>query len=303
MTHGFPSMTAFLGLMWALERKAYQAGLEACFNAIGVVTHRHQELVTEGGFVKTFRLTRNPVDQTGKPAAIVEEGRLHMEISLVFGVVAEHWRDPETEEKEVRAIGELLNAMRVAGGTIQPPEEPGLHRYRPWTLPQTGSDASQVFRKARGRLLPGWTLVLRDDLLDRRLETMRVLDSDSNRLDAWLSLSRVNWYWSEDQSDGGGWRRDRTRGSGWIVPIPAGYAALSATCPPGSVANARDSETPFRFVESVYSVGEWIGPHRLTDARQMLWYSRTDEQTGLYLCGNDYVAYSGPTEQSPTILL
>ena len=32
----------------------------------------------------------------------------------------------------------------------------------------------------------------------------------------------------------------------------------------GSVLNARDAATPLRFVESVYSMGEWISPHRLT---------------------------------------
>lgn len=28
LTHGFPSITAFLGLMWALERKTHDAGLD-----------------------------------------------------------------------------------------------------------------------------------------------------------------------------------------------------------------------------------------------------------------------------------
>ena len=35
LTHGFPSMTAFLGLMWALERKAIRIGIALEFNAIG----------------------------------------------------------------------------------------------------------------------------------------------------------------------------------------------------------------------------------------------------------------------------
>ena len=28
LTHGFPAMTAFLGQMWALERKTHAAGLD-----------------------------------------------------------------------------------------------------------------------------------------------------------------------------------------------------------------------------------------------------------------------------------
>ena len=61
LTHGFPSITAFLGLMWALERKTRAAGLDLEFGAVGVVCHDRQEQTTEGGFVKSFRLTRNPV--------------------------------------------------------------------------------------------------------------------------------------------------------------------------------------------------------------------------------------------------
>src|SRR5690625_2548598 len=93
LTHGFPAMTAFLGLMWALERKLQKAGIDVPMNAIGVVCHDHQEQVTEGGFVKTFCLTRNPVNKAGKTAAIVEEGRIHLEVSLVIGINTESWSD------------------------------------------------------------------------------------------------------------------------------------------------------------------------------------------------------------------
>ena len=297
LTHGFPAMTAFLGLLWALERKARKADVEACFNAIGVVCHQHQELITDGGFVNAFRLTRNPVDKAGNTAAIVEEGRMHMEISLLFGITAEHWREPETEQSEIDAIAELLQSMRVAGGTIKPPDKPSLYRYRPWAIPQSGSEAAKVFKDARGRMLPGSALVLREDLLDKRFHAMQASDASATRLDAWLSLSRFNWHFQEDEDGKSEWRNDRPTGSGWIVPIPLGYGALSELQTVGSVPDARDSETPFRFVESLYSVGEWLGPHRLQDARQMLWYSHSEPETGLYRCSNDYVAHSNqPTD-------
>ena len=104
-----------------------------------------------------------------------------------------------------------------------------------------------------------------------------------------LSLARINWRWSQQDGESKGeWRNDRS-GRGWIVPIPVGYGALSELHPPGRVANARDPATPFRFVESLYSVGEWISPHRLTDARQILWYPDCDVESSLYRCCNDYV--------------
>ena len=72
--------------------------------------------------------------------------------------------------------------------------------------------------------------------------------------------------------------------------MPVGYGALSPLYPAGSVANARDAHTPFRFVESLYSLGEWVSPHRLHDVAQLLWYADDDTASGLYRCRNDYAA-------------
>lgn len=57
LTHGFPSITAFLGLMWALERQTHQAGLDLQFNAVGVVAHQHQEQSSGDAFTRGFHLT------------------------------------------------------------------------------------------------------------------------------------------------------------------------------------------------------------------------------------------------------
>lgn len=80
----------------------------------------------------------------------------------------------------------------------------------------------------------------------------------------------------------------RPKGSGWVVPIPVGYAALTPTHAPGAVRNARDATVPLRFVESVYALGEWISPHRLTHLGQVLWHAEADEAKGLYRCRNAY---------------
>jgi CRISPR-associated protein Csy2 len=297
LTHGFPSMTAFLGLMWALERKARAAGLDIAFKAVGAVCHDHQEQVTEGGFVNAFRLTRNPVRKDGSSAPIVEEGRIHLELSLVFAISSERWNsEPEVRDADMATVAERLAGMRIAGGTLLPPTQPGRRRYCPWSVDLTGTedDRQAQFRKARMRLLPGFVLVSRDDLIDPRLAQMQAETPQATRLDAWLSLSRINWRYQQDEGE---WVSDRAKGSGWIVPIPVGYGALGDLHPAGSVANARDATTPFRFVESLYSMGEWISPHRLQSPQQLLWYADSQPDDGLYRCRNDYRSAAEAFEQ------
>ncbi|WP_223871861.1 type I-F CRISPR-associated protein Csy2 [Candidatus Dactylopiibacterium carminicum] len=103
-------------------------------------------------------------------------------------------------------------------------------------------------------------------------------------------MARINWRYAAPQ-DGehgkGAWQHDRS-GLGWVVPIPVGYGALGEMHDAGSVANARDTTTPFRFVESLYSVGQWLSPHRLEHAEQLLWYAASQPDAGRYRCCNDY---------------
>lgn len=291
LTHGFPSMTAFLGLMWALQRKGHAAGLDVQFKAVGVVCHQHRELATEGGFVNSFHLTRNPVGKDGGSAAIVEEGRIHLQLSLLLAAQSTRWeQQADAREADLSTLANLLAGMRIAGGSVIPPAQPWRRRYQPWTLDLTGTDADRqsLFAKARMRLLPGFTLVGRDDLMTQRVQQQVEAGKSANPLDAWLSLARINWHWMADDTTGKGqWRNDRS-GNGWVVPIPVGYGALGKLHAAGSVTNTRDDDTPFRFVESLYSVGQWISPHRLQTTESLLWYADSQPEAGLYRCRNDY---------------
>ena len=288
MTWGFPSMTAFFGLMWALER-AMNGKYPLLLNAIGVVCHGFEPQVRKGGFTKSFCLTRNPVGKDGGSASITEEGRAHLDVTVVFGVGG-GILTASSEERDgaVNHIADLVSRMRIAGGTVLP----GSFSRRPELIALADDDEKRLmqFRKIRRALLPGFCLVERNDLLEQRLQFLRGNNPDATRLDAWLDLSRINWSASITNNDEGTesvtWRHDRS--SGWIVPIPLGYAALTDVQEPGTVMNARDTTTPFRFVESVYGIGQWLGPHRLTDVRQLLWYASSDIKSGLYICCNDY---------------
>lgn len=293
LTHGFPSITAFLGLMWALERKTRAAGLDLQFNAVGVVAHSVEEQITEGGFVNEFRLTRNPVDKDGSTAAIVEEGRVHLDISLVFAVDSSHLSGSGDEAKAelAKQVRDILMQMRIAGGSVIESQAP-RHKQRPYIVSLSDEENAPVspeecFRKLKLQLLPGFALVERADLLEQRHQELQLTQPDASRIDAWLSLARINWQWHTDEEGKGEWQHDR-KGLGWVVPIPVGYGALSDVQPAGTVANVRDRQTPFCFVESLYGIGQWLSPHRLIAPQQLLWYADSQPENGLYRCRNDY---------------
>lgn len=296
-TWGFPSMTAFVGLMHALERKLTEHSIDLKLYGVGVVCHHYETQASRDGFANTFHLTRNPVDQKGNTAAIVEEGRIHLDVSLVFDVGGSACYGSDSEQENLlETINDLIGQMRIAGGSVIPASlyQPPKQRSRLVTLSDDPGEANRQFRIQVKRLLPGFTLVRRNDLLNDHWETRRQSDPTATLLDAWLDLSRLNMQAVKHESiDGNGNPREEVEWQvrtppGWIVPIPIGYGALTDTFEPGTVANARDTETPFRFVESLFSIGEWISPHRLKSPNDLFWYPESDTQKGLYCLHNDF---------------
>lgn len=296
-TWGFPSMTAFVGLMHALERKLAEREIDLQLDGVGVVCHHYETQASRAGFANTFHLTRNPVNHKGETAAIVEEGRIHLDISLVFdaGGDACHGSD-EDRANLLETINDLVGGMRIAGGSVIPAsmDQPRKHPTRLVTLSDDPDEEYQQVRKLTRQLLPGFTLVLRNDLLHSHWENLRQSTPETTLLDAWLDLSRLNMHAiRQETTDANGnpieeveWQVRRP--PGWIVPIPIGYGALTETFEPGMITNARDTQTPFRFVESLFSIGEWISPHRLKALNDFLWYPESDVQSGLYYLHNEY---------------
>ncbi len=298
MTWGFPSITAFTGFMTALERRlGREAGI--AFFGIGVICHGFEPQVTREGYTRAFHLTRNPVLHDGGTGGIVEEGRVHLDITLVLEVSLSSAFSGEADRAQLAArIGELIAGMRIAGGSVMPALPGGTRRSSRAHLVLVSENLDQRrkdFRRLSRRWLPGYALVSRDDLLAARLTELRKTASDATLLDAWLDLSRLNYRSisqvkvdeiSGEHVQSVNWASDVR--SGWTVPIPVGFASLSSMHPAGTVAGARDHDVPLCFVESVYSIGQWISPHRLEDVKDLLWEPSYSAATGLYSCVNTF---------------
>ena len=298
MTWGFPAISAFLGLMQALDRKLPEH-IGLMLEQVGVVCNHFEPQVTEGGYTRAFCLTRNPVSKDGSTAAISEEGRAHLEVSLIFGVKGQSVSlDDGQRQTMAEEIGHIVEGMRIAGGSVIPSRREGMAwQSKPRLIPvaDSGDEWQKQFRHLRRQLLPGFALVSRHDLLEKRLAELQSQNPAANAMDAWLDLSRLHVYpeatgdsEGEDSGTKGKVEWQVRRPPGWTVPIPVGYGALSDIYEPGQVARARDSTTPFRFVETLYSIGEWVSPHRLNRIEDLFWKAEADPDVGLYQCKNAY---------------
>jgi CRISPR-associated protein Csy2 len=192
---------------------------------------------------------------------------------------------------------DVVASMRIAGGSVMP-SLPGRRHYKPElvVLGDDVDDRHKAFRQLKRRWLPGFALVLRDDLLQEHHQERRQVQPDTSLLDSWLDLSRLNWECHQIVTeDAGGQEKIEVewqvrKKPGWLVPLPVGYGALADVFEPGEVASARDETTPFCFVESLYSIGQWRSPHHLQSSRDLLWYVDNDLEQGLYRLNNDYQA-------------
>lgn len=284
LSWGFPSPTAFTGFAHALQRR-----LKIELGGIGIVCHRFDPQIDqpEGPWRRgQFCLARHPYvaaekkpvkSKSGnfKASAIVEEGRAHMDVSLVIEL-KEDLDDDDLEDLRDSLETQLLG-MRLAGGTLlDAGKRIETVEWSPYVEGQL-----ETFRKLRYRLLPGFSLVERRDLLEHATQAR------TDVVDAFLDMLALTWEPQSEEESGVTEWRIRSR-PGWIVPLAVGYAGLSALYPPGVVRNTRDPSCPFRFVESLYTLGQWLGPHRLDRLEQLLWHAAEPSDDALYLCHNHY---------------
>jgi CRISPR-associated protein Csy2 len=282
LTWGFPAMSSILGFVHALERKIKHQYPDLSFSGVAVICHRFDpQIFSPEMRNNVFRLTRNPVTKEGDSSAIVEEGRAHITISLLIQLKSEAYYDLNLSQREELAeiILKTVYCMRLAGGSIQPSfTKKAKARLSDWDV--TGDALKTELR----RLLPGFLLTSRADLLSERTIELQKVDPEKTSLDALLDLSSLNYepIGTDSEAEVVEWQVHKK--TGWIVPIPVGYCSISQCYKAGEVLNARDTDLPFSFVECIYSMGQWISPHRITDVGKIFWKHEADVEKGLYRC-------------------
>lgn len=258
LTYGTPAVSGFVGAVHALSRKLttpdckLDGVLIACFDCQvqAYREHAYQDY--------TFVQTRNPIKKDGTSASIVEEGRVHLVVSLLVGVYRHSRRGFHAQEALCERVRELAYGQRFAGGNV-------TH------IKAVDFVAIDALESCRTKLMPSFVLMDATDTLKQMTQELQEHDPTATALDALLQTATLHHIPNADNT----WQTTSfKKGRGYLVPIPIGFAPISPLFDKGVMQNARH-DYPAQYVESVYSLGKWVfaGQVPLADA---LWYAQYD---------------------------
>ncbi|OCG02720.1 type I-F CRISPR-associated protein Csy2 [Gilliamella apis] len=267
LTYGFPAISGFLGAIHALNRKIesddpiYLDGVLIACHDCDVQVYRPNNYADY-----TFRLTRNPLAKNGDTRSIIEEGRVHLDVSLIVEVKIEDREtldDVNDQEKFINQIRQKLYQQRIAGGQVIEIESVGLY------------SASESLDDLTQALLPAFVLVEAQQDLQEITAELQQKDPNATALDALVETAMLHHHPQEKDQ----WQTTSVKqGRGWLVPIPLGYQAISPLFDAGMVEHARSNEHPTQFVECIYGLGKWVFPLRLQDnLSQAFWRYKCSE--------------------------
>lgn len=281
LTYGFPAITHFLGFSHSLSRELHSShGIT--LGKVAVICHQHQ-LRTHTSLWQNnlFSLTKNPLTKEGKIAPFNEEGKIHLKISLLiecdFTINDLDMNGADNSEDRklfCRHVERVSEKKRLAGGIIT-----HIKNISFVDLKEDYEGRQKDIKKQLRKLLPGFVIMDRTDLLAKYQNEHSTLDPLESILDFYTLKFQAKEISEHNDSDKQkNWHQLPKPQKGWLVPIQAGYKAISKLFEPREVSKTRDFKTPFRFVEAIYTLGEWRGLHRVTKHEELFWqYSHENE--------------------------
>ncbi|MEC7119077.1 MAG: type I-F CRISPR-associated protein Csy2 [Pseudomonadota bacterium] len=281
ITYGFPAVTAFLGACHALSRRLAEHPKLNPFSLRGVLIACHdcQPLVYRESAYRdySFNQTRNPIGKDGATAAIIEEGKCHLTVSLAVEVYSHDvlLDDSEHELNGLlrKQVTQWVQQQRIAGGSVQPLPDNQAAKFYP---------ASKVDEIKRA-IMPAFVLMDARDALIDITQHLQQTNPDATALDALIETCTLH-HIPETVKDQVTWKTTSVKtGRGWLVPIPVGYQGISEEFEAGQLAHCRNPEYPSQYVETIYSLGQWVFPHRIDDIAKAFWQYQHDPEQALYL--------------------
>lgn len=281
LTYGFPAISGFLGAVHALDRhlsaqqKQANQHHKVSLGGVGIISYKCniQRYQPKLGADYCFSQTRNPLKKDGKVAAIIEEGKVQLTLSLVIEVKADRatHRSLKKDPSDIQnRVYQQLLKQRMAGGSVT------KIKTVQWF------DSTDILELTRA-LVPGFVLMdARADLVSIT-QDLQQHQPDATALDGLIEAVTLHHLPPNPKQGTKEWQTQTVKtGRGWLVPMPVGYQGIAEEYAPHQLAHCRCPEYPSHYVETVYSLGKWIFPYSIQDFTHIFWrYAKP--QDNLYL--------------------
>lgn len=264
ITRGFPSVTAIMGMVHALERKLQDNHGPIKLPKAAISCHHFDKQrlhATKEGIIPSQ--SKKPPYQRGLCGKLsvpfIDDARADMRFSLIMEIKA--------DEIDILAltdeVANLLPHLRLAGGTLW--NKGKIHTF------SCSKDDGKGQKALLRRLMPGFVLMERKDLVEE------AMTEGADALDAILDYLEVSRTDNKEKSPA--WTK-KMKVPGWLVPIAVGYRALTEA---GYVKGQRDPQYKHCFAENVLTLGEFVMSYQFDMVDEILWESEIQEDQGLYI--------------------
>ncbi|MBV4397105.1 type I-F CRISPR-associated protein Csy2 [Advenella alkanexedens] len=280
LTYGFPAISGFIGAIHALNRKIKNIfpGIRLDGTLIACHEYHLHAYRPYNSADYTFNLTRNPIKKDGKTAAIVEEGRIDLTVSLVIEVFDDiDLSDNDAlQQKLIDYVQKQMMQQRLASGSV-------MHIQKASLVPAYGEEGISPIINS---LIPAFVLMdAAQELVDITNE-LKAKHPDATPLDALIETATLHHVpeTDSDEPEATQWKTKSIKtGRGWIVPIAVGYQGIYEPFTCGELENCRTSEYPSQYVECIYSLGKWVFPYRIEDNFNSAFWRFKQPENNLYL--------------------
>jgi CRISPR-associated protein Csy2 len=267
-TIGFPSMTAWMGSMHALQRRlnVEEPFCSLSFLGLGVVSHKFSlDVYRDRGTYNNLLIgTGNPMTKKGERPPFIEEGKCSFTVSIAIEVDGFSMQSKDLLMERIQSI--VRGSLKIAGGDVIDVRSPILFAM----------DDDGDLEQLKKVLMPGYLLIERKDLM------LDAMGEGMDAMNAMLEYLKVfNSCTSETAVE---WKRKR-KIPGYIVPISVGFQRVSGFF---ESRFQRDLTAPHCFAESVVTLGEFIMPYKVKSLDEMLWHY-CFQGDKLYLCINQNI--------------
>lgn len=281
-SYGFPAINGIMGAVHHLSRKLKDTDTRLDGVMIACENYQLHTFQAHSFADATFKQSRNPLTRKGETAAIIEEGKMHLTLSLIIEVQAsrEVWqqlRQEKESEQYCQKVRNLLLQQRIAGGNIL-------------SIAQTELFESAKKQEMIAGLLPGFVLLdaskdlmaITKELQSGKLHSTSIFGDleevsdeagesvmtgvparpQATALDALIEVATLHHLPPDEKHNE--WHTYSVKtGRGWIVPIAVGYQGIAPQVAAGGMQNCRTQDYPSQYVETVYGLGKWVFPHRM----------------------------------------